>query len=269
MKVKVLCLFLIFLFQGLSGEVNTIKVKVEPDFPEGLPPVPIIWNGIEIAETDPGKSVAISIDLKEDKQLLCVGEAKVNLWMTGSKLNGEIISGSVKMKKGPTLEVKSKLSPEKMLINAMDYLPLIKTKLEDPQLSTEKQILYNRLMTNIINFDFTTENIAASVTGVDPAKDMVFLSFSYFGTINIAWNDTVNILETYFAGKVPLPGNRAQVFADNFSKIQKVGILKISQNGELNLTSVKTQKYKWGTYKKDKKTKSKYIQPMTFYVKNK
>lgn len=251
-------------FNPLSAQETTIKVKTTPDFPKGLPPQAILWNGYEIGTTNPGKSVSIAIDLSKNKKNLSVGSTTVSLWKSGLRIKGEVLSGKAKMKKGPTIEIKSKLSAEEVLLNAMDYFPTIQEKLNS-ELPVQEKVMYSRLLANVLNYEFTTENIVATITGTDQEYDKVYLSFSYFGPVEKSWNDTLQVTEAHFSGKKPNKGKRAQVFVEHFNSIPKYGILKLSREGELELTAIKTEKYKWGTYKKKKGKKKKHILPLTFY----
>jgi len=62
---------------------------------------------------------------------------------------------------------------------------------------------------------------------------------------------------------------QVQIFKEHFSKISKYGILQMNDAGQLELNTVNTKKYKYGTkkgkkkaLKKQKKTK-KYILPIS------
>lgn len=258
---------LIILTNFVQTEITTIKVKTKPDFPEGMPPTAIFWDGNEVGITNPNESVKIAIDLVKLKKTLHVGDTKVLLWKSGLGIKGEVLSGKAKMKKGPTIEINLKYSDAEILTNALDYFPIIQKNLNDTSLTSQEKIMYNGLLASVLNYEFSTGNIVIIVSGLNPETDQVYLSFSYFGLIEQSWDDTLKLTEDHFSGKKPKEGNRAQVFVDHFKEIQKVGVLRISRNGELKLTSIKTEKYKWGTYKKKKKKKKKYILPITFYAK--
>lgn len=267
MKSYYWMLIILFLsFSSLFSVETTLKVKTTPDFPEGLPPQIIIWDGNEVGMTNPGKSVSIPVDLTKIKKNLIVGETTVVLWKSGMGIKGEVLSGKAKMKKGPTIVIKSKLSPDEVLLNTMEYFPILQENLSS-DLPAKQKIIFSRLLVNVLNYEFTTENIVANVTGIDQKNDQVYLNFSYFGLIEKSWNDTLKLSDDRFSGKKPKKGSRAQVFSDHFNSISKYGTLKMSRDGELQLTSIKTEKYKWGTYKKKKKKKKKYILPITFYSK--
>ncbi|NQT96773.1 MAG: hypothetical protein HQ562_03440 [Candidatus Marinimicrobia bacterium] len=267
--IVVKCVFLAIVLQAASlfAQGTAIKVKTVPDFPEGLPPTPIIWSGVQIGYTNPGEAVTIVIDLGKEKVVLKVGEAEMNLWGSGLGIKGEVLSGNVKMKKGPVLTIKSKLSPSTILANALEYHKVFTDSLNAPDISTNQKIKFSGLLSKIYNYDFKTEDISSSITGVDNENGLVFLEFSYFSLIEKTWQDTLKVMDSHFSGKKPATGAAAQVLADSWSKIPKYGTLKISRDGELDLVSVKTEKYKWGTYKKNKKTKKKCILPITFYAK--
>ncbi len=258
-------LIILFLsFNSLFSVETTLKVKTTPDFPEGFPPQIILWDGIEVGITNPGNSVSISVDLTKSKGNLTVGETAVLLWKSGLGIKGEVLSGKAKMKEGPTIVIKSKLSPDEILLNTMEYFPIIQEKLNS-DLPSQQKIIYSRLLVNVLNYEFRTENIVSSITRIDQENDQVYLNFSYFGLIEKSWNDTLKLSDDCFSGKKPKTGSCAQVFSDHFNSISKYGTLKMSRDGELELTAIKTEKYKWGTYKKKKKKKKKYILPITFY----
>ncbi len=259
---------IIMLTNFVQTEITPLKVKTSPDFPEGPPPQKIYWEGVEVGMTNPGKSVSISIDIVKQGKTLSIGETKIcSLWKKGRGFTGEYFSRDVKMKKDGTIVVTAKLSADEVLANAMEFSPIIQKNLNDADLSAQQKLIYNRLLVNILNYEFNTENIVASISGIDPEQDQVYLTFSYIGLYEKTWNDTLQLNADHFSGKKPKEGSRAQVFVDHFKDIQKVGVLKISRAGELKLTSIKTEKYKWGTYKKKKKKKKKYILPITFYAK--
>ena len=265
MKLFKLILILLLSIHTLFSAETTVKIKTTPDFPKGIPPQSITWNGNEVGKTNPGKSVSISLDLNKNKGNLTIGETAILLWKSGMSIKGEVLSGKAKMKEGPTIVIKSKLSPEEVLLNTTNYFPIIKERLNSEILPEEK-IIFSRLLVNVLNYEFTTDNIVSNITGIDPENDQVYLNFSYFGLIEKSWNDTLNLSDDHFSGKKPKTGSRAQVFSDHFSSIPKYGTLKMSREGELKLTAVKTEKYKWGTYKKKKKKKKKYILPISFSV---
>ena len=258
-------LIILFLsFNSLFSVETTLKVKTTPAFPKGLPPQIIIWDGNEVGITNPGKSVSISVDLTKSKKNLSVGETTIVMWKSGMSIKGEVISGKAKIKKGPTIVIKSKLSPDEVLLNAIEYFPIIQENLNS-DLPAKEKIMYSSLLANILNYEFTTENIVSTITGIDQEHGQVYLSFSYFGLIEKSWNDTLKLSNDHFSGKKPKKGSHAKVFSDHFNSIPKYGTLKMSREGELELTAIKTEKYKWGTYKKKKKKKKKYILPITFY----
>ncbi|MFQ6676833.1 MAG: hypothetical protein ACE5D0_00815 [Fidelibacterota bacterium] len=262
---KILMSILFLSLNFLSSTETIIKIKTKPDFPKGLPPQSIIWNGNEVGTTNPGNSVSISLDLTKSKGNLTIGETAILLWKSGMGIKGEVLSGKAKMKEGPSLVIKSKLSPEEILLNTIEYFPIIKEKL-DSEIPPDQKILYSRLLANVLNYEFLTENIVSTITGMDIENDLVYLNFSYYGSEEISWNDTLKLTGERFSGKKPKKGSRAQVFSDHFGSIRKYGILKMNQDGEMTLTAVKTDKYKWGTYKKKKKKKKKHILPISFYV---
>ena len=54
-----------------------VKIKTLPDFPEGLPPTTILWDGEDIGLTNPNKSVAVILNLNDEKKVLAIGEDKI------------------------------------------------------------------------------------------------------------------------------------------------------------------------------------------------
>jgi hypothetical protein len=171
------------------------------------------------------------------------------------------------MKKGPTLVISTKNEPAAVLTKALSFWPVIVEGLSEPDLTLDRKLYFNGLKSKILNYEFTTSDVIANIIGSDTANDLVFFEFSYFGINEITWQDTLKLSKENFRGKKPGAGKLAAVLVEHFKDIPKVGTLKFSRDGTVSLVSFRTEKYKWGTYKKKGKKKKKYIEPLMFFVK--
>ncbi|MCH8069783.1 MAG: hypothetical protein IID16_11035 [Candidatus Marinimicrobia bacterium] len=250
----------------LAEEIQ-LKVKTTPDFPEGPPPMAILWDGVQVGTTRPGESVKVTVDLTREKKSLEVGDTKVYLWKTGLSIKGETVSGDIKLKKGPTVVIKSELSKTEILSNAMEYQKSYTDYLNAPDISNSDKIKYTSLLGKIYSYAFRTKGVSISITGLDVGQELVYFDIFYFGLVEKTWSDTLKLTDANFSGKKPKKEKKAVVLSEHWDNIPKYGVLKIGRDGTVNLVFVKTDKYKWGTYKKKKKKKKKYILPITFYAK--
>lgn len=266
-QIPVILMYCMLSLGTILAEEIKIKIKVTPDFPEGPPPMAILWDGVQVGTTRPGESVKVTVDLTKEKKSLEVGDTKVLLWKSAMSINGETLSGNVKLKKGPTVVIKSKLENNEILSNAMEYQQSYTEYLNVPDISNSDKIKYTSLLGKIYSYAFRTEGVSISITGLDVGQNLVYFDISYFGLVEKTWSDTLKLTDANFSGKKPKNEKKAMVLSEHWDNIPKYGVLKIGRDGTVNLVFVKTDKYKWGTYKKKKKKKKKYILPITFYTK--
>jgi hypothetical protein len=267
MNLRAIALAMLLPLAVVSAQGSPMKVKTTPDFPAGLPPTPIYFDGAEVGTTNPGGTVQLDLPLDNEQRILKVGDTVVALWRTGLGIKGEVRSGKAKLKEGPTLVITTEDEPQTVLANALATWPEIAANLSNPDLPSERKLYFNSLKTKILNYEFTSPDVVANVVGSDPAEDIVYLEFSYFGTTEVSWQDTLKLTKEHFTGKKPAAGKRAAVLVEHFSSLPKVGMLKFSLDGSVKLLSIKTEKYKWGTYKKDGKKKNNHIGPLVFFAK--
>lgn len=268
MKYSIHLLYMLFVLLSFGwGQATPFKIKTKPDFPEGLPPVSIFFDGVQVGTTNPGGTFQVDLPLDKEKRILKVEDTEVALWKSGMRIKGEVLSGKAKINKGPTLVISTKNEPDAVLAKALSFWPVIVEGLSEADLTLDKKMYFNRLKSKILNYEFTTSDVIANIIGSDAANDLVFLEFSYFGVDEITWQDTLKLGVENFRGRKPGAGKRVAVLVEHFKKIPKVGTLKFSRDGTVRLASVKTEKYKWGTYKKKGKKKKKHIEPMVFFVK--
>ena len=71
MSNKTLLLFSSLLVVSVGFALDyPAKIKTVPDFPEGLPPTTILWDGFDIGLTNPNKSVEVVLNLSDKKKAL-------------------------------------------------------------------------------------------------------------------------------------------------------------------------------------------------------
>ena len=88
MSNKIFSLFSSFLVVSVGVALDyPAKIKTLPDFPEGLPPTTILWDGEDIGLTNPNKSVEVVLNLSDKKKVLAIGEDKIVIFI---KANGKI-----------------------------------------------------------------------------------------------------------------------------------------------------------------------------------
>ncbi len=267
MNVRAISLVILLPLAAVLSQGTLIKVKTTPDFPAGLPPTPIYFDGAEVGITNPGGTVNLELPIDSKRRILEVRDTQVALWKSGRGIKGEVRSGKAKMKDGPTLVITTKDGPQTVLANALVIWPDIVENLSNPDLSIERRLYFNGLKAKILNYDFATQDVIANVVGSNPAEDIIYIEFSYLGVTEASWQDTLKLTKEHFTGRKPAAGKRATVLLEHFSKIQKTGVLKFSPDGSVKLLYIKTEKYKWGTYKKDRKKKKKNIEPLVFFAK--
>ena len=252
-----------------------VKIKTVPDFPEGLPPTTIMWDGKEVGLTNPNKSVEIVLNITNEKKVLSVGEDKIILFLKGkNKIEIEPTSMAEsknwKIKK-ETLVLKKKIPKSKIEENSIEYYKKIKVMLNDERTSYQDKAIYGRLLANIMSYEYITENISVNLRDSDPENGILFLDIAYFGELSVEWQSELVVTEENFSktGRPKDHPKQVQIFNEHFSKIPKYGILKMNDAGQLELNTIKTKKYKYGTkkgkkkaLKKQKKTK-KYILPIS------
>ena len=143
--------------------------------------------------------------------------------------------------------------------------------LNDESTSYQQKAMYRRLLANIMSYEFITENISVNLKGSDPETGLLSLDIEYFGEPSVKWQFDLSVTEENFTktGRPKEHLKQVQIFKEHFSKIPKYGILKMNDAGQLELNTVNTKKYKYGTkkgkkkaLKKRKKTK-KYILPIS------
>jgi hypothetical protein len=121
-----------------------------------------------------------------------------------------------------------------------------------------------------MSYEFITENISVNLKDSDPETGLLSLDIAYFGEPSVKWQYDLSVTGEKFS-KTSRPTEhpkQVQIFKEHFSKIPKYGILKMNNAGQLELNTINTKKYKYGTkkgkkkaFKKQKKTK-KYILPI-------
>ena len=250
------------------------KIKTVPDFPEGLPPTAILWDGDDIGLTNPNKSVEVVLNLSDKKKVLAVGEDKIIIFV---KANGKIELEPTSMvesrnweTKKETLVLKKKIPKAEIEENSIEYFKKIKVMLNDESTTYQHKTMYRRLLANIMSYEFITENISVNLKDSDPETGLLSLDIAYFGEPSVQWQYDLSVTGENFTktGRPKEHPKQVQIFKEHFSKIPKYGILKMNDAGQLELNTVNTKKYKYGTkkgkkkaFKKRKKTK-KYILPI-------
>ena len=143
--------------------------------------------------------------------------------------------------------------------------------LNDESTTYQHKTMYRRLLANIMSYEFISENISVNLRDTDPDNGILYLDIAYFGEPSVEWQYDLLVTGENFTktGRPTEHPKQVQIFREHFSKVPKYGILKMNDVGQLELKTINTKKYKYGTkkgkkklLKKQKKTK-KYILPIS------
>ena len=269
MRITAIISFLII--NVAYSENYPLKVKTLPDFPEGLPPTSIIYDGKEIGSTDPGKSIEVILSMSQERKSLFIGDDEIIFYLTpGNKIappDPQTRNWSLKKN---TLILTKKFPDYQIQHNSREYYQKIKSTLNNPDADIKDKAVARKMLTSIMSYEYITEDIVVNLINTDAQNGVLLLDISYFGEPSINWQHELQVTENNFTktGRPKELSKQVSKISDYFLKIKKYGVLKMDMNGSLVLNSIKTKKYKYGTKKgkkkalKKQKVTKKYILPI-------